>query len=81
MDQRPLSHLRPGERGRIIRVRGDARFRRRIMEMGMVPGEVVEVVRLAPLGDPVQFRVKGYRLALRTREAAHILVEPLNGAR
>ncbi|NPA90195.1 MAG: ferrous iron transport protein A [Chloroflexi bacterium] len=71
----PLSELKPGEKGRIVRVGGEPRFRRRIMEMGMVKGETVKVEREAPLGDPVEFEVKGYHLSLRKSEAAHILVE------
>jgi hypothetical protein len=45
--------------------------------MGVVPGAEIEVMRIAPLGDPVEYRVRGYRLSLRRSEAAHVVVEPL----
>ncbi len=76
----PLSELKAGEKGRIVRVEGDPRFRRRIMEMGMVKGEIVKMEREAPLGDPVEFEVKGYHLSLRKQEAAHILVEKVEAS-
>jgi len=72
---RPLSELEPSEKGRIIRVGGKGGIRRRLLDMGVVTGAVVEVQRVAPLGDPVQIKVKGYDLALRKEEAEKIQVE------
>ena len=72
---RPLSAMEPPGRGRIVKVGGDGRARRRLLDMGIVPGATVEVRRVAPLGDPVLIRVKGYDLALRKGEAEHIQVE------
>jgi Fe2+ transport system protein FeoA len=72
-----LSDLVPGQRARIIRVGGRGRARRRFMEMGLVSGETVLVERVAPLGDPVEFFVKGYHLSLRNSEAQHIEVQLL----
>lgn len=68
----PLSSLVPGQQGVIVRVGGQRNFRRRLLEMGLVPGETVVVERVAPLGDPVEFRVKGYHLSLRRRDTAEI---------
>ena len=68
----PLSSLAPGQQGVIARVGGQRNFRRRLLEMGLVPGETVLVERVAPLGDPVEFRVKGYHLSLRRRDTAEI---------
>ena len=48
----------------------------RLLEMGLVPGTPVEVVRLAPLGDPMDLRVRGFHLSVRKAEAAHVLVTP-----
>ena len=48
----------------------------RLLEMGLVPGTVVEIVRLAPLGDPMDVRVRGFHLSVRKREAARVLVTP-----
>jgi len=72
---RPLSKLEPPEKGRIIRVGGRGVIRRRLLDMGVVKGAVVEVERVAPLGDPVQIKVMGYSLALRKEEAENIQVE------
>ena len=75
MTVRPLSELGPPEKARIIRVGGKGGIRRRLLDMGVVTGAVVEVERVAPLGDPVQIKVKGYSLALRKEEAENIQVE------
>jgi Fe2+ transport system protein FeoA len=70
-----LSQLRPGQTGTIIRVGGRAAARRRLLEMGLVRGETIAVERVAPLGDPVEFTIKGYHLSLRRQDAAQIEVE------
>lgn len=72
---RKLSELAPGERGRVAKVGGDSEAARRLMEMGLMRGSDVEVVRLAPLGDPLEVRVRGFMLTLRRAEAEHIEVE------
>lgn len=72
-----LSELVPAQRGRIYEVKGAGALRRRLLDMGIVPGAEIEVVRIAPLGDPVEYRVRGYRLSLRRSEAAHVVIEPL----
>lgn len=74
-----LSDLKPGDRARIARVELGGPGGRRYLEMGLVPGEVVRVVRVAPLGDPIEIEVKGYKLSLRKAEARHILVEKAGG--
>lgn len=70
-----LDTLRVGQQGVIVRISGNPRLRKRLLEMGVVPGETVRVQHVAPLGDPVQLLVKGYRLSLRKEEAACVLVE------
>jgi ferrous iron transport protein A len=70
-----LKELEPMEKGRIIKVGGQGEIRRRLLDMGVVSGATVEVLRIAPLGDPVQIKVKGYDLALRKEETANIQVE------
>lgn len=72
---RPLAELGPGDRGRVIEVAGEADTARRLMDLGMTRGTAVEVVRRAPLGDPVEVRVRGFMLTLRRAEAEHITVE------
>jgi ferrous iron transport protein A len=75
MDGRALADLAPGERGRITAMAGDADAARRLMDLGLIRGTTVEVVRLAPLGDPMEVRVRGFMLTLRRAEAEHITVE------
>jgi DtxR family Mn-dependent transcriptional regulator len=70
-----LNGLRPGESGRIVRVGAVGAIKRRIVDMGMTKGARVEVVKVAPLGDPIEIKVKGYALSLRKEEAAAIEVE------
>jgi ferrous iron transport protein A len=72
---RSLKELEPMEKGRIVKVGGEGEIRRRLLDMGVVNGAMVEVLRIAPLGDPVQIKIKGYDLALRKTEAANIQVE------
>jgi len=75
MSVKTLNQLEPGERATIIKVGGEGPVRRRILDMGVVRGADIEVVRVAPLGDPVEFRIKGYNLSLRKSEAQNIQVE------
>jgi len=73
-----LHLLQPGQRATIIRVGGAGPLRRRFIEMGILKGETIQIERHAPLGDPVEYFIKGYHLALRKEEAAQIEVT-LNG--
>jgi len=76
-----LATLPVGVRARIIAVEDSSQLARRLIEMGVVPGAQVEVVRTAPLGDPLQILVRGYYLALRRNEACAIAVRTeVNGA-
>lgn len=70
-----LSDLKPGESGTVLRVEGDRAIRRRMLDMGLSNGAVVEVKRVAPLGDPIEFLVRGYSLSLRKSEAYAVHVE------
>ncbi len=71
----PLSQLAPGQEGVIVAIRSHGPLRRRLLEMGLVRGEPIFVERVAPLGDPVEYVVKGSHLSLRRRDAADIIVE------
>jgi ferrous iron transport protein A len=75
MSTKPLKEMQPQEKGVIVRVGGKKGIRRRMMDMGVVSGAEVVMQRVAPLGDPVEVRIKGYDLALRLEEAANIQVE------
>jgi ferrous iron transport protein A len=69
-----LHMLRPGQKATITRIGGSSALRRRFIEMGIVKGETILIERHAPLGDPIEYFIKGYHLALRKEEAAHIEV-------
>ncbi len=69
-----LHTLPHGQKARVVAVNGAGAVTRRLMEMGVVPGARVSIVKVAPLGDPIQVRVRGYDLALRRAEAQTISV-------
>ena len=75
MASKPLEELKPKERGKVVKVAGKGSVHRRLLDMGLVTGAEVEVERVAPLGDPMQVKIKGYHLTLRKEEAANIWVE------
>ena len=70
----PLSQLKVGQRARVQSVEGTDALLQRLLEMGLLEGEEVEVIGFAPLGDPMEIRLRDYRLSLRRSEAARILV-------
>ena len=70
-----LNDLREGERGTILEIDGSDSVAARLMEMGLIPGEVVQMIGQAPLGDPVEYSVVGYRLSLRRIEARRVRIE------
>jgi ferrous iron transport protein A len=70
-----LSELQPGAVGVVAEVLGRDGLSQRIMEMGVLEGDAIEVVAVAPFGDPMEIRVGGTCLSLRRSEAARILVQ------
>jgi DtxR family Mn-dependent transcriptional regulator len=72
-----LKNLKPGQKGRVLKVHSQGEIKRRIIEMGVIPGSVIEVERIAPLGDPIDIKVKGYHLSLRKEDAEKIEIEAL----
>jgi Fe2+ transport system protein FeoA len=74
-----LDQLHVGQRGRVEALRGDNALVQRLLEMGLLEGEEVEVTNVAPLGDPIEIRLRDYRLSLRRREAARVSVAPIAG--
>jgi Fe2+ transport system protein FeoA len=72
-----LDQLRAGQRGRVTAVAGTDALGQRLLEMGLMEGEEIEVLGFAPLGGPVEIRVGDYRLSLRRAEAARITVAVL----
>ncbi len=75
-----LDQLRVGQRASVTAVAGADALVQRLLEMGLLEGEEIEVVGFAPLGDPMEIRLRDYRLSLRRSEAARIVVQPLSGA-
>jgi len=71
-----LAEIRPGATCKVRAVRGAEDLRRRLLEMGFVSGTDLRVVRLAPMGDPMQIELHGYHISLRRAEAREILVRP-----
>ena len=69
-----LREMKPGQSGKVISIGESGPLKRRIMDMGITPGGEVKVVKMAPLGDPVEIRIRGYELSLRREEAARIEV-------
>ena len=69
-----LPQVEIGSTGKVVAVHGDGSMPRRLMEMGLVPGVSVRVVKSAPFGDPIEIRLRGYSLALRINEAEAIEV-------
>ena len=69
-----LTQLKPGEKGTIESFTSSD-LALKLMEMGCIPGEIVIIEQVAPLGDPISIRVAGYSLSLRLNEADHIILE------
>jgi ferrous iron transport protein A len=72
-----LDQLKAGSRAIIREVHGDDGVSIRLLEMGLTEGEEIEVVGFAPFGDPIEFRVRGYRISLRAAEARRLEIERL----
>lgn len=70
-----LDQLTVGQVGRIVAIDGTDTLAQRLMEMGLLEGEEVEVLGFAPMGDPIELRLTGYRLSLRRNEAARVRVD------
>lgn len=75
MAEQSLNELKPGQSGRVQRIEGQGGVRQRLQEMGLVRGTEVRFVRKAPLGDPIEVRVRGYHLSLRKQEAEAVILE------
>ena len=70
-----LSELQPGAKAKVQWFVGSGALQRRMMDMGLIPGTEIEVVRRALWGGPIQLRLKGYYLAMRRTECSHVIVE------
>lgn len=69
-----LFDLKPGEEGKVAMIETKGPLKRRIMDMGVTPGTVIKVIKIAPLGDPIEVNIRGYELSLRKEEAKQIKI-------
>lgn len=70
-----IAGLRVGQRAKVVRIDDVDEASLRLMEMGLTPGSELTVIGVAPLGDPLEIELRGYRLSLRKSEAARVEVE------
>lgn len=75
--QTSLAVMKPGDKAAILKIEGAGNIRRRLLDMGATAGTLVEVERVAPLGDPIEVKIKGYHLSLRKEEAKRIQVKAI----
>jgi ferrous iron transport protein A len=75
-----LDQLRRGDRATVTALQGEDAIVQRLLEMGLLEGEEIEVLGFAPLGDPMEIRLRDYRLSLRRSEAARVTVQLSPGA-
>ncbi|HEX3021432.1 MAG TPA: FeoA family protein [Lachnospiraceae bacterium] len=72
-----LQQLKPGEACKVTSIGTKGLIKRRLMDMGVTPGVDIRLVKIAPLGDPIEINIRGYELSLRKEEANQIFVERL----
>ena len=77
-EETPLGDLPVGARGVVVKLSNARPVARRLMELGLLPGTEVAVVRVAPLGDPLELRLRDYHLSLRKDEARLVAVRTVN---
>lgn len=73
-----LSSCNVGEKVRVYSFLMNEHKSKRLMDMGLIPGTIVEITRIAPFGDPVAIKVKGFQMSFRKQEAEEVLVKGLN---
>ncbi len=73
--QLSLDKLKINQKGTIIAVKGQGLVRRRLFDMGVTPGALVTLIKLAPLGDPLEVNIRNYELTLRKDEAKNVILE------
>lgn len=69
-----LAKMKPGDKATVVKIEGTGAIRRRLLDMGAVAGTLIEIERVAPLGDPIAVKIRGYHLTLRKEEAERIKV-------
>ena len=74
-DAEPLSGLQPGQRGRVLAIEVADSKKGRLLEMGLTVGAAIEVIRFAPLGDPMELKVRGANISIRKADASGVRVQ------
>ena len=74
MKEISLSQVKPGDKGKISKIGGNRKYRKRLLDLGLTRGVLIEIIRNAPLGDPVEINVRTYKLSLRKNEAKDIYI-------
>lgn len=73
-----LDQLKPGQKGKVLKIESTTKeIKRRLLDMGITPGVIIEIKRIAPLGDPYDIKLRDYDLCIRKAELAMIEVHPL----
>lgn len=75
MEKITLNQLTQGQVATVKKVGGEKALRKRLMDMGIIKGAAIEMVKVAPLGDPIAYKIRGYQIALRQSEAKLIEIE------
>ena len=75
-----LNELKPGQSARVVTIGGEGALRQHFLDMGLIPGVEVTMIKLAPMGDPMELRLHGYELTLRLADAEKIGIEPIEAA-
>lgn len=70
-----LNQIKPGCSCKVVNIGGNNILKNRLLCMGVTPGTVIEVVKVAPLGDPMELKIRNYNLSIRKKEASSIFVE------
>lgn len=70
-----LNDLKPGQEATVISIGEKGPMKRRIMDMGVTPGTMIKVIKVAPLGDPIEVNIRGYELSIRKSEAENIQIQ------
>lgn len=72
--EKNLRDVKTGGTAVVVRINGEGALRKRLMEMGITKGTEITVRKIAPLGDPIQIKVRGYELSLRKDEAQNVII-------
>ena len=75
-----LNELKAGQSARVVSIGGEGALRQHFLDMGLIPGVEVTMIKLAPMGDPMELRLHGYELTLRLADAEKIGIEPIETA-